>query len=161
MQGSKLKIKKNKSAVRQKKFNKKILFFYIFLLVLSILVLSIFLLNNSDVHPVELNNIKMEIKEGTLTRTGATIVITDLGKEKTIFGECYTIEKKVFNQWKVLKSPDGWCNLKGYTVDENNKLEMVVDWTYDYGKLGNGNYRLIKEVDGEYISVEFTIDENE
>ena len=34
----------------------------------------------------------------------------------------------------------------GYTVNEDNKLEMVQDWEIMYGKLSRGEYRLIKSI---------------
>ena len=48
----------------------------------------------------------------------------------------------------------------GYLVDDNNELEMDIDWSKTYGNLTSGKYRIIKRIyDGEYkyFSVEFDL----
>ena len=52
---------------------------------------------------------------------------------------------------------DFW-NLVGYSVDENNKLELEHNWEWLYGELENGEYKLVKEVNNKYFWVEFKID---
>lgn len=109
----------------------------------------------------ELDEISMIIKDGTLTKIGATIIITDISGNKNEYGEWFRIDKKVNGNWKELdmKVDDYWINLVAHTVDSNNKLEMNLSWQSIYGDLENGKYRLVKEVNNEYFSVEFTIDE--
>ena len=106
------------------------------------------------------------IKEGTLTRTGATIIITDKSGRKNIYGSPYTIEKKENGVWKKLETIiDNYAfNLPAYYVDKNNKLEMDIDWEWLYGKLDDGEYRILKststqgEEPSHYITVEFVIE---
>lgn len=115
-------------------------------------------------HSVE--NISMVIKEGTLTRTGATIIITDNNDKHFDYGEPFRIDKKVNGKWEELKMADNvGFNFPAYVVDENNQLEMDLDWTIMYGKLEDGEYRIVKYVcvtDGctktEDFYGEFTID---
>ena len=39
----------------------------------------------------------------------------------------------------------------GYLVDDNNELEMDIDWSKTYGNLTSGKYRIVKKIyDGEY-----------
>lgn len=139
---------------------KKIIFcLSILFLLFLFLGFSGVMLKNSNIQPVKLENIKMEIKKGTLTRSGATIVITDFGKNPSTFGDSYLIEKKFFNQWKTLKCKKEWWTLQGYhaSTDVNNQIIMFIDWEENYGKLSRGTYRLLKDTNGKYISVEFTI----
>ncbi len=149
-----------KNQERAKYLRKVILicFSIIFLLVFGAFIFDRMVLGISHIHPVELDNIRMEVKEGSLTRSSATIVITDTGKNKTIFGEDYVIERKVFNHWQKLNNEGGWINLVGHSVDERNHLEMYINWENTYGKLSKGRYRLMKEVNNQYIAVEFVID---
>ena len=98
----------------------------------------------------ELNDAKgvsMTIKEGTLTDTGATIIIKDISNKNNTFGEEYRIDKYVNNEWQeldvVVKGNYGWNDI-GYHVDKNNKLELTIDWEWLYGKLEKGKYRLVK-----------------
>ena len=55
----------------------------------------------------------------------------------------------------------------GYTVNEDNKLEMVQDWEIMYGKLSRGEYRLIKSISikklnfavGDYVVITGSVPE--
>ena len=51
-----------------------------------------------------------------------------------------------------------------YSVDKNNKLELKQDWSYIYGELDEGEYRIVKDVcvnvgcaDKKEFSTEFVI----
>ena len=121
----------------------------------------------------EIDGVTMTIKKDTLTRTGATIIITDVSGKSNIYGADYRIDKKENSSWTPLKSLDGreWTQFKwnaiGYTVDKNNKLEMDINWEKLYGKLEDGEYRIVKSTDEylkdilyiKYFSVEFIIGE--
>lgn len=116
--------------------------------------------NNKATELNEVENVSMVIKEGTLTNTSATVIITDLSGKNYTYGESYRIDKKENGKWKELETViDNYgFNLVGYSVDENNKLEFNHDWEWLYGKLKSGEYRLVKEVNNKYFSVEFKID---
>ena len=109
------------------------------------------------------SKVSMSIKENTLTKTGATIIISDISKTKNTYGEWFRIDKKTNVFWNELKSIDEnyVFNDIGLTVGEDDKLEVNTDWSKIYGKLEKGEYRLVKELyDGEhiYLAVEFTIE---
>ena len=116
----------------------------------------------------ELNEVKgvsMTIKLGTLTKTGATVIITDTNKHKYDYGEEFRIDVKENNSWKELERADGVAfNAIAYLVNENNKLELKQNWDRLYGELSKGEYRLVKNVcisdfckDKKEFSVEFII----
>lgn len=119
---------------------------------------------NSDIKINEIEGISMTIKDGTLTRTCATIIITDLSNKNNTYGIAYRIDKKENGKWESLKTIDGkkWnevnWNLKGYEIDENNQLEFEYNWEDLYGRLENGKYRLVKSIDNQFFSVEFIIE---
>ena len=124
-------------------------------------------LNNAKVTLIKdnneytLKNVTMNIKENTLTKSGATIIITDNNKVKYRYEEYYKLEKRIDHIWYELKpSGDVLFNEMGYLVDDNNELEMNIDWSKTYGNLTSGKYRIIKRIyDGEYkyFSVEFDL----
>lgn len=118
----------------------------------------------------EIDGVSMTIEKDTLTRTSATVVISDYGKETNIYGEFYRIDKKENGEWKEVKKAhtNYEFNKVEYFVDEDGKLEFKCDWEYLYGKLDKGEYRLVKSAfpnldrsitddDISYFSVEFTI----
>ena len=124
-------------------------------------------LNNAKVTLIKdnneytLKNVTMNIKENTLTKSGAIIIITDDNKTKYTYEEYYKLEKRIDHIWYELKpSGDVLFNEMGYLVDDNNELEMNIDWSKSYGNLTSGKYRIIKRIyDGEYkyFSVEFDL----
>ena len=124
-------------------------------------------LNNAKVTLIKdnneytLKNVTMNIKENTLTKSGAAIIITDNNKVKYTYEEYYKLEKRIDHIWYELKpSGDVLFNEMGYLVDDNNELEMNIDWSKTYGNLTSGKYRIIKRIyDGEYkyFSVEFDL----
>ncbi len=96
----------------------------------------------------EIDGVTMTIKKDTLTRTGATIIITDVSGKSNIYGDEYRLDKKVNGKWEELeviyKGDYGW-NLVGYTKDKNNKIEMDMNWEWLYGSLEDGEYRIVKD----------------
>lgn len=124
-------------------------------------------LNNAKVTLIKdnneytLKNVTMNIKENTLTKSGATIIITDNNKVKYTYLKYYKLEKRIDHIWYELKpSGDVLFDEMGYLVDDNNELEMNIDWSKTYGNLTSGKYRIIKRIyDGEYryFSVEFDL----
>jgi hypothetical protein len=101
---------------------------------------------------------------GTLTKDGCTIIVRDIGEEKSVYGEEYRIDKLVDGKWEhlkiILEEDYGW-ELIGYLTDENGR-EMKVNWKWLYGSLDKGHYRIVKSISlspyvYEYFSVEFDI----
>jgi len=109
-----------------------------------------------------IDNINISIKEGTLTKNSANIIITDNNKEPYHYGEWFRIDKKENGEWKKLNVIDEHYafNDIAWGVGKNGKLERKHDWSKLYGELTGGEYRLVKDVyDNGYkeIWVEFSI----
>ena len=87
-----------------------------------------------------LENVTMIIKEGTLTKKSATVIITDLSEHIITFGNSFRIEKRLNDKWEPLKTKvKEYVNtMEGYQADENNKLEMDIKWEWLYGELDKG-----------------------
>ena len=95
----------------------------------------------------EVEGVSMTIKKGTLTKTGATVIITDINENKYDYGSSFRIDTKKDNTWvEVEKIGDTAFNMIAYSVDKNNKLELKQDWSYIYGELDKGEYRIVKDV---------------
>lgn len=112
----------------------------------------------------DLENVSMTIKEGTLTKKGATVIITDTSNRENIYGESYKLEKEENGVWNELKPKNDMVFTSiGYSIDSNHTLELKVNWQYHYGELESGKYRILKDTSeaGEgtthYITAEFTI----
>lgn len=109
-------------------------------------------------------NITMEIKNGSLTNTGATVIITDLSGDESVDltnkefkidykknGKWYRLESKIKNEVSVSTSDNDVDN-------GNNTYTQEINWERYYGKLDKGHYRIVKEVKTNlYIAAEFDI----
>ena len=116
--------------------------------------------------------VNIEIKEGSLTKTSATVVITENGDYDITYGESFRIEKynSENGDFEKIESVSNNCafNDMAYYVTPDKPLELVQDWSCMNKELDKGLYRLVKEVffnsdipvtndDTYYIWVEFEI----
>ena len=114
----------------------------------------------------EVDGVSMTIKKGTLTKTGATVIIIDTNENKYDYGTSFRVDIKKNGSWEeVEKIGDAYFNMMAYSVDKNNKLELKQDWSNVYGELIKGEYRIVKDVcvnegctEKKEFSTEFTIE---
>ncbi len=109
-------------------------------------------------------NITMKIKEGSLTNTGATVIITDLSGDENVdlINRKFKIDYKKNDKWYRLESKikNEVTVMTTDNVMENgdNTYTQEINWERYYGKLGKGHYRIVKEVKTNlYIAAEFDI----
>jgi len=107
--------------------------------------------------PTEVENVSISISDISLT--GATIIIKDTNPKPYTYGEWYKIEKQIDNKWYEVKTiiDNYGFNEMGYIPDENNEVKFIIDWEWLYGELSLGSYRILKQVNNQYISIEFDI----
>ena len=103
----------------------------------------------------------MVIKDGTLTPSGATVVLTN----SYGYDRWCRIDKEENGEWKEAETiNDNYSfTAEGYLTNGNSEVEIPIDWTDLYGTLENGKYRIVKRAFNnlnreEYVSLEFTID---
>ena len=107
------------------------------------------------------DNVTLKLKSETLTKTGATFIITDKNEISYEYGEEYIIEKKKNGKWKKMFRRDIkliYSDDLTYFVIRNVVAEHKYDWSKKYGELKKGEYRLGIKVADKYIYAEFTIE---
>lgn len=109
---------------------------------------------------LKITNVTMSIKEGTLSKSGATIVISDLNeKESYLYGDDFRLEINKDGKWEKLNTivEEYGFNDINYIKDSEKKVELPINWSWLYGNLNPGKYRIIKNVkvkkDNEIIPV--------
>lgn len=114
---------------------------------------------NGDVENA--SDISMVIKDGTLTPSGATVVLTN----SYGYDRWFRIDKEENGEWKEAETiNDNYSfTAEAYLTNGNSEVEIPIDWTDLYGTLENGKYRIVKRAFNnlnreEYVSVEFIID---
>lgn len=141
------------------------------IIVLGVLVLLIVILaliicfKPREIKNINLaENITMKIKEGSLTNTGATVIITDLSGDESVDlinrkfkidykknDKWYRLESKIKNEVTVMTTDNAMEN-------GDNTYTQEINWERYYGKLDKGHYRIVKEVKTNlYIAAEFDI----
>lgn len=111
------------------------------------------------------DKVTMKIKQGTLTKTSAVILIVDNNIPPYTYREWFRIEQKVGEKWQEkakLTNEDGWLN---YTfteqtifTEDDGTLELETKWADLYGELEEGQYRLVKRIGEQYFYIEFRIE---
>lgn len=141
------------------------------IIVLGVLVLLIVILaliicfKPREIKNINLaENITMKIKEGSLTNTGATVIITDLSGDESVdlINRKFKIDYKKDDKWYRLESKikNEVTVMTTDNVMENgdNTYTQEINWERYYGKLDKGHYRIVKEVKTNlYIAAEFDI----
>ena len=126
------------------------------------------IIENKDLSDI----VNMYIKEKTLTKTGATVIMKTDTDYEFMFGEDYKIEKlNSYNQWDDMPIICNDCAINdiGYVLSSNNSREIKLNWEKLYGELPRGSYRIVKSVsfisnlpvesdDTYFIWTEFYID---
>lgn len=105
---------------------------------------------------------------GGVTATGGTLVFTQSGGNPTgelDTGSYYRIESVDNGDLALLIDNVAWTS-EAYVIPKGGKLEMPVDWSWLYGELPEGTYRIYKPVsdfrgpgdyDNKVYFAEFTI----
>ena len=147
---------------------KKILLYFI-TIVMLFAVTSCGVKNDFDIGKVSNikidnnNNVTLSIKDNTLKKTAATLILENNSDKLLRYDEYYKMEIKKDKKWHKI-NVELYFNLPLLEVKQKSKEEMELNWEHGYGKLASGDYRIIKEVyfEGEEenafnISAEFRI----
>ena len=102
--------------------------------------------NGSELN--ELEHVRMDIIDGTLTKTGAKIKITDFSGNKYTYGGFYRLDIYKNGKWEELENncSNNNCawDLVAYGPDKYGHLILTLNWKHLYGELNNGRYRIVK-----------------
>ena len=128
------------------------------LALLCVAVLMVACGKETGYQPTEVENVTMQILD--VSATGATVVIKDTNEEPYMYGSWYKIERETDGKWTEVKTViDNYgFDLVGYLPDINGEVKFDVNWEWLYGQLPPGNYRIVKEVNSQNISVEFRVE---
>lgn len=92
--------------------------------------------------------ITMTIKEGTLNKTSATVILQDTTNNKSFgTGASFSIEKNVNGFWLELpkQAEISWIEI-WYAPNKDGIIEQSLNWKDLYGELEKGNYRIVKNI---------------
>lgn len=138
---------------------KRIILSIVFLLLFVGLIIYSVIFSYGEAEPLDLaENITMEIKEGTLTNKGATVIITDLSGNENTYNNEFRLDRKKNGRWhKMVKEDPVIVTPVATGKDENNKVEIELNFEAYYGIIEDGHYRIVKEINDKDIAVEFDL----
>jgi hypothetical protein len=113
----------------------------------------------------------MEIVDGTITPTGLTVRFTSANENETDHGSYFRVEKYDNSEWNEVKQLElqgdlTWTD-EAYPIPTDGFRDCVIDWSWLYGELTTGQYRIIKDIidfrgtgdyDEYYLAAEFEIE---
>ena len=109
--------------------------------------------NNWDSSPYDtVNNfagVTMIIDEETLSSTGLKVTFENNSNSQCIYSEHFWLEKKINENWyqvPVAIDGDYGFNDIGYHLSSGKNEEWKVDWSWLYGSLDTGEYRIVKDI---------------
>ena len=113
----------------------------------------------------------MTIDPDSVSPGGLTLTVSASGPDELNFGERFTVERQDdsgnWNEVEPILTGDVFWNSIGYGVVEGSPMSFDVDWTWLYGSLAPGDFRIVKEyfISGDpqhktEISAEFSISDD-
>lgn len=119
------------------------------------------------------SKVSLTVKEDTLATIGVTLILKNESNTDYSYGESYYIEQEIDGNWdKVQTINNVVFNLPAYELESGKSVEFSINWLNEYGQLGPGKYRIVKEIFKSASSIfensvsfsvyaEFEIDEND
>lgn len=124
----------------------------IMLIIFSCLLLQKYSENlgeKSDVEVIDTSDlIEIYVLEDTITSTGLTYCVKNIGGSRVCFGEPYSLERfRMGNWYKVptLSDTIAYTAIE-YIISQEEEQQYSVNWHHVYGKLPKGKYRLVKKM---------------
>ncbi|MCI7658230.1 immunoglobulin-like domain-containing protein [Anaerotignum sp.] len=105
----------------------------------------------------EMEGVTLELKEDTLTPTGATFLLTNGTEGEIHYRDAYHLEKKdPDGHWKeFVGTANARWDEETVSIGAGETAELPINWKNLCGGIGTGEFRLIIEVDGNAIASEF------
>ncbi|EEG78627.1 immunoglobulin-like domain-containing protein [Dethiobacter alkaliphilus] len=113
--------------------------------------------------------VTMTVDQETVSNTGLTVVFENNTERECIYGEYFSLEKKINGTWyqlPVVVDGNYGFNDIGYPLPPGGSGEFTAKWEWLYGTLEPGNYRIVKDIldvrepgdfDTYYLAAEFEI----
>lgn len=106
----------------------------------------------TTVVPDQIDGVWIELIEDSLTSSGLEYTVHNENRgRQLIFGEDFCLQMEEDGNWYDLEwaAEEGpYFNSIGYELDGGQRTESshTLDWTYAYGELSSGHYRMLKEM---------------
>lgn len=111
--------------------------------------------------PLAEHDLGIQLSVTDISPTGLTLLFSQSGGEPTgrlQTGTQFFIEEQVNGDWQEVKSiEDIVWTAEALVIEEDGYTTMSIDWSFIYGTLPNGKYRIGKDVDDFRASGDYDI----
>jgi len=91
--------------------------------------------------------ITLTIEEESLSPTGGSFIVTNDSDESIEFAEKYSVQILIDGIWHdIIKREGGASTDILFICEPGNEVSFGVDWSYFYGNLPEGTFRLVKSI---------------
>lgn len=98
---------------------------------------------NKNLKSRSIDNVTLKVKEDTITKTGATFILTDKNKVFCDYGAEYRIEVYKDGKWQMQEPITDGFTWELFSMKPGSEVsELKKDWSKVYGELESGKYRL-------------------
>lgn len=109
-----------------------------------------------------LEKVSLYVEEETISNTSITLIITDTNVIPYNWDGSYKLQKKSENTWVYIEPlHDLTSETLAYKLDENYQCKQQINWTYYYGELNKGKYRIVKLIYDNYNNSHIDVYSNE
>ena len=98
----------------------------------------------------DLEGVTMSVKQSSVSPTGLTIVMSNRTDRSFSYGEFFSLDKKVNDNWVEVPVIGGAFTDPALHLNAKHTKEWDINWEWLYGELTKGDYRIIKEVFDSY-----------
>ena len=103
----------------------------------------------SDIEVIDTSDlIEIYVLEDTITSTGLTYCVKNNGESRVSFGASYSLERFKMGNWYKVPTLSGTIAYPAieYNISKGEEQQYSQNWSYTYGKLPKGKYRLVKKM---------------
>ena len=97
-----------------------------------------------------LEGVTMSVKQSSVSSTGLTIVMSNRTDRSFSYGEFFSLDKKVNDNWVEVPVIGSGFDDPALHLNAKHTKEWDINWEWLYGELTKGDYRIIKEVFDSY-----------
>ena len=97
-----------------------------------------------------LEGVTLSVKQSSVSSTGLTVVMSNRTDRSMSYGEFFSLDKKVNDNWVEVPVIGGGFDDSTLHINAKHTKEWDINWEWLYGELTKGDYRIIKEVFDSY-----------
>lgn len=143
---------------------KKISYIRLFVLVMSMSILGACSEDASEPSPYEevntMENVRIELEKDSYQPEADTFLLNTINEseDEISYGIAYTLEKELEDDWYIVEPEEEIAFIMiAHSLGPGEEAQEELNLEY-YEPLETGNYRVVREIEGEVLTAEFAVE---